>query len=62
MIRHIKDPNFIPKDNKESKVNNDADKKKFTPRIPNKKYTPNNFNNRLVGPPRGKLLDGQAPA
>ena len=28
--------------------------------MPNKKFTPNN-NNRLVGPPRGKSLDGQAP-
>ena len=28
----------------------------------NKKFTPNNNNNRLVGPPRGKSLDGQAPA
>ena len=26
-----------------------------------KKFTPNNNNNRLVGPPRGKSLDGQAP-
>ena len=29
--------------------------------MPNKKFTPNNNNNRLVGPPRGKSLDGQAP-
>ena len=26
-----------------------------------KKFTPNNNNNHLVGPPRGKSLDGQAP-
>ena len=29
--------------------------------MPNKKFTPNNDNNRLVGPPRGKSLDRQAP-
>ena len=30
--------------------------------MPNKKFTHNdNNNNRLVGPPRGKSLDGQAP-
>ena len=30
--------------------------------MPNKKFTPNNNNNnRLVGPLRGKSLDGQAP-
>ena len=59
--RHIKDPNFTPRDNKENKDNDVADKKKFTPKMPNKKFTPNNDNNRLVGPPRGKSLDGQAP-
>ena len=59
--RHIKDPNFIPRGSKENKDNNGADKKKVTPKIPNKKFTPNNHNNRLVGPPRGKSLDGQAP-
>ena len=59
--RHIKDPNFTPRDKKENKDNNGADKKKFTPKTTNKKFTPNN-NNRLVGPPRGKSLDGQAPA
>ena len=60
--RHIKDPNFTPRDNKENRDNNGADKKKFTPKMPNKKFTPNNNNNnRLVGPPRGRSLDGQAP-
>ena len=59
--RHIKDENFIPRENKENKNNNGADKKKITPKIPNRKFTPNNNNNRLVGPPRGKSLDGQAP-
>ena len=29
--------------------------------MPHKNFTPNNNNYRLVGPPRGKLLDGQAP-
>ena len=29
--------------------------------MPNKKFTPNDNNNRLVGPPRGKSLDRQAP-
>ena len=58
--RHIKDPNFTPRDNKEIKDNNGADQKKFTPKMPNKKFTPNN-NNRLVGPPREKSLDEQAP-
>ena len=58
--RHIKDPNFTPRGNKENRDNNGADKKKFTPKMPNKKFTPNN-NNCLVGPPRGKSLDGQAP-
>ena len=32
--RHIKDPNFIPGDNKENKDNNGADKMKFTPKMP----------------------------
>ena len=36
-------------------------RKKITLKIPNKKFTPNN-NNRLVGPPRGKSLDGHAPS
>ena len=26
-----------------------------------KLYTPNNFNNRVVGPPMGKILEGQPP-
>ena len=39
---------------------NGADKKKVTSKIPNKKFTPNNNNNRLVGPPRGKSLDEHA--
>ena len=43
-----------------SKDNNGAEKK-FTPKTPNKKFTPNDNNNRLVGPPLGKSLDGQAP-
>ena len=29
--------------------------------MPHKQFTPNNNNNRLVEPPRGKSLDGQAP-
>ena len=29
--------------------------------MPNKKFTPNNNNNRLVGATRGTSLDGQAP-
>ena len=60
--RHTKDHNFMPRENKENKDNNGADKKKVTPKIPNKKFTPNNHNNRLVGPPRGKSLDGHAPS
>ena len=59
--RHIKDHNFIPRRNKENKDNNGADKEKVTPKIPNRKFTPNNHN-RLVGPPRGKSLDGHAPS
>ena len=59
--RHSKDPNFIPRDNKENEDNNGAYKKKFRPKMPNKKFTPNNNDNRLVGPPRRKSLDGQAP-
>ena len=58
--RHIENPNFTPRDNKENKDNNGADKEKFTLKMPHKKFTPTN-NNRLVGPPRGKSLDGQAP-
>ena len=57
--RHIKDENFIPRGNKGNKDNNGADKKNVTPKIPNRKFTPNNHNNRLVGPPRGKSLDEQ---
>ena len=60
--RHIKDENFIPRENKENKNNNGADKKNVTPKISNKKFTPNNNNNRLIGPPRGKSLDGRAPS
>ena len=60
--RHVKYDNFIPRGNKENKDNNGADKKKITPKIPNRKFTPNNHNNRLVGPPRGKSLDGHAPS
>ena len=59
--RHINDPNCIPRGNKENKDYNGADKKKFTPKMSHKKFTPNNNNNHLVGPPRGKSLDGQAP-
>ena len=59
--RHIEDPNFIPRDDKKNMENNGADKKKFTPKMPHQKFTPNNNNNRLVSPPRGKSLDGQAP-
>ena len=33
----------------------------FTPKMPHEKFKPNNDNNRLVGPSRGKSLDGQAP-
>ena len=57
--RHIKDDNFTPRGNKENKDNNGADKKKVTPKIPNRKFTPNNHNNR---PPRGRSLDGHAPS
>ena len=51
--RHIKDDKFIPRGNKENKDNNGAYKKKVKP---------NNHNNRLVGPPRGKSLDRHAPS
>ena len=37
-------------------------RKKVTSKIPNRKFTPNNHNNRLVGPPRVKSLDGHAPS
>ena len=62
--RHIKDPNFTPRDNNKNKDKNGANKKKLTPKMSNKKFTPNNNdnNNRLVGPPRGKSLDGHAPS
>ena len=56
--RHIKDLNFIPKYYKENMDNNGADKKKSTPKMPHKKFTLNNNDNRLVGPPRGKSRDG----
>ena len=59
--RHIKDPKITPRDNKENKDNNGADNRKFTPKMPNKKFTPNSNYNRLVGPPRGKSLEEQAP-
>ena len=54
--RHIKDENFVPRGNKENKDNNSADKKIVTPKKPNIKFTPNNHNNRLVGPPRENHL------
>ena len=52
----MKDHNFIPRENKENKDNNGADREKVIPKIPNKKFTPNshNNNNRPVGPPGGK--------
>ena len=59
--RHIKDPNFIPRGNKKSQENDGDDKRKFTPRMTHKKFTPNYNDNRRVGPPRGESLDGQAP-
>ena len=47
---------------KDNKDNTGANKKRFTLKIEQKKFTPNNNNNRLDGPPGGKSLDGQAPA
>ena len=34
----------------------------YEDKMPHKKFTPNNNINRLIGPPRGNSLDGQAPS
>ena len=66
------DPDYIKKDEVivgKNNKNNNKDKYKNKDKSNNRKprkekarlYTPNKFNNRVVGPPRGKILEGQPP-
>ena len=70
--RHEIDPDYKKKDevvvgknNKDNNKDRNKNKDKNNDRKPNKdghkSYTPNNFNNRVVGPPKGKTLEGQPP-
>ena len=56
--RHIKDPNFIPRDNKRMRRIMVLIKRNSHKKMPHKKFTPNDHN-RLVDPSRGNSLDGQ---
>ena len=70
--RHKIDPDYIKKDEVivgKNNKNNNKDKYKNKDKSNNRKpskekarlYTPNKFNNRVVGPPKGKILEGQPP-
>ena len=62
-----KDEVVVGKNNKDNSKdrNKNKDKNKNNDRKPikdgHKLYTPNNYNNRVVGPPKGKVLEGQPP-
>ena len=60
--RHEIDPDYKKKGegvvgNNNKDNNNDRKPSKEGHKL----YTPNNFNNRVVGPPKGKILEGQPP-
>ena len=70
--RHEIDPDYKKKDevvvgkiNKDNNKDRNKSKDKNNDRKPSrdrhKLHTPNNFNNRVVGPPKGKILEGQPP-
>ena len=70
--RHEIDPDYKKKDgvvlgknNKDNSKEINKNKDKNNDRKPSKDghklYTPNNYNNRVVGPPKGKPLEGQPP-
>ena len=70
--RHEIDPDYKKKDdvivgkgNKDNNKDRNKNKDKNNDRKPSKDghklYTPNNYNNRVVGPPKGKVLEGQPP-
>ena len=70
--RHEIDPDYKKKDdvvvgkgNKDNNKDRNKNKDKNNDRKPSKEghklYTPNNFNNRVVGPPKGRILEGQPP-
>ena len=67
--RHELDPNYIKKeevivskynksDNKDKCKNKDKNNDRRPSKEGAKLYTPNNYNNRVVGPPIGKILEG----
>ena len=61
----MKDEVIVGKNNSDNNKNRNKNKDKNNDRKPSKEghklYTPNNFNNRVVGPPKGKILEGQPP-
>ena len=68
--RHEIDPDYKKKDevvvgnnnkdnNKDRNKNKDKNNDKKPSKDEHKLYTPNNFDNRVVGPPKGKNLEGQ---
>ena len=69
--RHEIDPDYKKKEEVAGKNNKDnckdrnKNKDKNIDRKPSKDghklYTPNNYNNRVIGPPKGKVLEGQPP-
>ena len=66
--RHEIDPEYkkkeevvVGKNNKDRNKNIDKNNDRKPSKEGHKLYTPNNFNNRVVGPPKGKILEGQRP-
>ena len=55
----------VGKNNKDNSKDKNKNKDKNNDRKPSKDgrklYTPNNYNNRVIGPPKGKVLEGQPP-
>ena len=70
--RHETDPDYkkkeevvVDKNNKDNSKDRNKNKDKNIDRKPSKDghklYTPNIYNNRVVGPPKDKILEGQPP-
>ena len=70
--RHEIDPDYKKKDevivgknnrdnNKDENKNKDKNNDRKPSKDGHKLYTPNNYNNRVVGPLKGKILEGQPP-
>ena len=70
--RHEIEPDYkkkeevvVGKNNKDKSKDRNKNKDKNNDRKPSKDghkvYTPNNYNNRVVGPPKGEVLEGQPP-